>query len=520
MVARASQQVSPRALLPGTEVHGWRVLKVTGESRHGFTYQVMPVSPAGGMAVLKMGREPGDEQVERELALLMRRPPNRHVGSLFTRGRWPHETRGEPYFVMEWVAGYQLHFWAEVANPPLRVAVDKLATVALTLEHLHAEGILHRDLKPEHILIHQQDFRPILIDFGVWRHTSPEGLPPRLRALGTPHLLSPEAVAFWREHGDAPDAHYEYKPTDDVYALGVTAYRVLTGRWPYSPELSREELFSAIERHAMPSPRRANRRLPRALCEVLERLMARRVADRFQSCGEAHAALVAAVSLAGPEAMAARVYEPRVNPGFPPAPRPQPRNSWDTVSWAITALSLVLTVAVVGPRLNYLLRTKSVSRPEGPRAALAADGTECSQSSVLNMFNLQMGTLRLRPQEHATHKGSRVIDVRDSEQAVWTLQDPWNSRVPMGTQFHGRLWVRDRLYGRFDRMVFPDGRQVSICMELWKSEYVDGLDGEDSSLRFVAGIPLAEPSAAPGSGRVDIQDIEADSVKRWGSLRE
>jgi len=520
MVVRAeSRQVSPRALLPGTEVNGWRVVKATGESRHGFTYQVVPVS-LGEMAVLKMGREPGDAQVERELAQLMKRAPNRHVGSLLTRGRWPHETRGEPFFVMEWVAGYQLQFWAEAANPAIHRVVDKLATVALTLEHLHAEGILHRDVKPEHILIHQQDFRPVLIDFGVWRHTSPEGLPPGLKALGTPHLLSPEAVAYWREQGGKPDTRYEYKPTDDVYALGVTAYRVLTGRWPYSPQLPREDLFAAIERQAMPSPRRANRRLPRALCEVLERMMARRVKDRFQSCGAAHAALIAAVSLAGPEAMAARVYDPRVNPGFPPAPRPRPRNILDTVSWALVAVLMVLSVAVIVPRLRYLLRPAEASRPEGPRAALAAAGTPCAASAVSDMHNLGIGTLRLRPQEYATLKGSRVIDVRDSEQAVWAMQDPWASRVPVGTLFHGRIWVRDRLYGRFDRMVMPDGRQVPICMELRKSEYVNGLDGQDSTLRLVPGIALAEPSARPGAGRVDIQDIEADVVKRWGPLKQ
>jgi hypothetical protein len=113
-----------------------------------------------------------------------------------------------------------------------------------------------------------------------------------------------------------------------------------------------------------------------------------------------------------------------------------------------------------------------------------------------------------------------VIDVRDSEQVVWAMEDPWASRVPVGTLFHGRIWVRDRLYGRFDRLVFPDGKQVPVCMEFWKSEYVSGSAGQGSSLRLVPGIALAEPSAQPGIGRVDIQEIEADVVKRWGSLKD
>ncbi len=511
-------QVSPGPLEPGTEVQGWRIRGRLGTSRRHGTYLVESGAQPGELFVLKLARELDDERVGRELGLLMSRVSHPHVARLRTSGRWPDPATGTLYFVMDWVRGLSLDVWADNHNPSIRAVVDKLATVALTLEHLHAEGVLHRDLKPEHILVREPDGKPILIDFGVWRHVGGEQPTAPEMVLGTPHLLSPEAVAFWCQHGGKAGVHYPYKPTDDVYSLGVTAYRVLTGRWPFPRFLARRNLFEVIPLLEPHPADRLNRRLPRALGEVVQRMMAKQVRERFQSAGEAHAALVAALSFAGPEALEIPLYTPE--PKEPkPAPsraaRPRARAPWTQGLGVAMALGAVTAMAGLATHSQRVDKAKQ----EGLRAALAEEGTECSRNAIMYMRGYQIGTLRLRPQEHAAEKGSRVIEVRDSEQVVWAMEKPWTSRVPVGTEFHGRIWVRDRLYGRFDLLVFPDGKRVPVCMEFWKSEYTAGTAGQSEGLRFVPGIALAEPSAQPGVGRVDIQDIEADVVNRWGSLK-
>ena len=523
MAVRAEKkEESPGLLLPGTEVKGWRILSLMGESLRGVTYLVEGATQPRESFVLKLGRELGDERVGRELERLMTRVSHPHVARLRECGRWPDPIAGQFYLVMDCVDGVPLHTWAQTCNPSIGEVVDKLATVAMTLEHLHAEGILHRDLKPGHILVRDEDGKPILIDFGAWQCESRGASPPSKMGLGSNHLLSPEAMAFWREHRGKAGVHYDSKPTDEVYALGVSAYRVLTGQWPVPPHLVLPSHFEMIEKLPTRPPGQLNPRLPPAVCEVVQRMMAKQVRERFQSCAEAHAALVAAVSFAGPEALERSLREPEPKPEPPPVAPPEPvrprARAFRTRGMA-GAMVLGWFTALAALDTHSLRSPAPTAKEEGPRAALAPDGTPCSPRAILNMRGYQIGTLKLRPQEYAALEGSRVIEVRDDEQVVWAMQDRWNSRVPEGTLFHGRIWVRDRLYGRFDRLVLPDGKQVSVCMEFWKSEPASGPAGQEGDLRLVPGIALAEPSSQPGTGRVDIQDIEADLVKRWGALK-
>jgi serine/threonine-protein kinase len=531
-------QASPSALTPGAEVNGWRILGSLGEGGFGAAYRVEAVAQPGEFFVLELAREPGDERVERELVLLMNRAVHPHVVRLRDCGRWPHPATGHLYFVMDWVAGVPLHTWAETRNPTIRLVVEKLATVALTLKYLHAQGVMHRDIKPEHILIRESDGTPMLIGFGLGGDAGAERLAARAMGPGTPHLLSPEAVAFWREHGGT--AHYAHKPTDDVYALGVTAYRVLTGHWPFSPQLPREELFSAIETLTPPRPWDVNPKLPMAVNEVVQAMMAKRVEARYPSCAQAYAMLMAAVNYSGPRASAVNLFGDEPVPGAP-SPRSGrrrgQRQEWPTKAraerrtadaWLMGAakpLFLVVLAALAAlmvQRLPMLWRAKQSPHQKKPLPELKGPevtGLECPQEAIANMRWLSIGTLHLRPLEHAAQSGPLLIDVRDGEKVIWAMLDPWASRVPVGTRFHGQLWVRDRLYGRFDRMVQPDGKQLPVCLEFWKSEFVPSASGQGMSSRLVAGIELAQPRSEQGVGQVDIQAIETEPVRRWGVLK-
>ncbi|WP_224242923.1 serine/threonine protein kinase [Hyalangium gracile] len=310
MVVHAENfQVAPEALLPGTEVNGWRVRERLGAGGFGAAYQVESVLRPGEFYALKMARSLVDERTGREVALLLTRAVHPHVVRLHAFGRWPHPVTGYLYFIMDWVQGLALDTWAETHNPTVRSVVEKLAAVALTLENLHADGVLHRDLKPEHLLVRDTDGKPVLIDFGVGWYEGADNLTTQGLAPGTPHLRSPEAVAFWRKHGGRAGQRYAYSPADDQYALGVTSYRVLTGHWPFPPHLERKVLFGAIESLMPPAPSAVNPRVPRSVDEVILRMMAKRPQDRFPSCGAAHVALIGSLTFAGSPAVETELFK-------------------------------------------------------------------------------------------------------------------------------------------------------------------------------------------------------------------
>ncbi|MFU8896605.1 MAG: protein kinase domain-containing protein [Gammaproteobacteria bacterium] len=170
------------------------------------------------------------------------------------------------YIVMEYFAGGHLGERLGAGLPP-RTALGYLAQIAGALDAIHGVGILHRDLKPANIML-RDDATPVLIDFGVASLRDPGAeRAARGEVFGTPYYMSPE-----QGEGRAVDERA------DLYSLGVVFYELLTGRKPYvggSPVA-----VIGKHRHA-PLPA-----LPPG-CEacqpLLDRLMAKRPADRFAS---------------------------------------------------------------------------------------------------------------------------------------------------------------------------------------------------------------------------------------------
>jgi serine/threonine-protein kinase len=308
-------QVHPGALGPGTEVGPWRVVERLGVGGNGAVYRVEDMACPGDFYALKLALRQEDERSEREVHLLMSWGVHPNVVRLHACGRWPHPRTGYLYFVMDWVPGPALHTWVETANPTSRQLAEKIGKVALALGALHDRGVLHRDFKPEHVLIRETDGEPILLDFGVSRYTGADTLTTSVLPPATAHLLSPEAVHFLRTHSQRPGSRYEARATDDLHALGVTLYRLVTGYWPFSPELPADLLYAQIESAVPVAPADFNRRVPRALSDIILRLLAKKPEARFQSGHEVHAALVAAVALGGHERWEQPLFEWEDAPG-------------------------------------------------------------------------------------------------------------------------------------------------------------------------------------------------------------
>jgi len=199
-------------------------------------------------------------------------------------GRWPDARPLFLYIAMEYVRGQPLYAWAEATNPTARQVAGVVLALARELAVVHAAGVVHRDIKGANVLVREGTGRPVLVDFGLGtcegaRQVSAMLLP------GSFHYRSPEALRFRRERGW--DERYPATPGDDLWALGVVLYWLLTDRYPFDerhPDLQ----FHAIRTKQPEAPRILNPRVPEALealcLRMLEKAPEARHADARALC--------------------------------------------------------------------------------------------------------------------------------------------------------------------------------------------------------------------------------------------
>lgn len=177
---------------------------------------------------------------------------------------------GRPFFVMEFVEGEPLDTYCERRRLSTVQRLALVETVCDAVHHAHRNLVVHRDIKPQNILV-TEDGRPKLLDFGIGKLLSAEpGTGDDLtraedRAL-TPDYAAPELLA-----GEPVTTAV------DVYGLGVLLYRILSGRLPYPPGRSRAELLAQRDRpparlvDASPDGRRVSRELDAVVLKAMSR---------------------------------------------------------------------------------------------------------------------------------------------------------------------------------------------------------------------------------------------------------
>jgi serine/threonine-protein kinase len=132
---------------------------------------------------------------------------------------------GTPWFAMELVDGVPLTAWVTAHSPPLDVRLRLLADIAEAVAHAHGVAIIHRDLKPSNILVTPSG-EVKLVDFGIARQLEADGTITDQTHTGL-RLMTPAYAAPEQVRGEGIGVH------TDVYALGVLAYELLTGRLPH-----------------------------------------------------------------------------------------------------------------------------------------------------------------------------------------------------------------------------------------------------------------------------------------------
>ncbi|MDC0714626.1 serine/threonine-protein kinase [Stigmatella sp. ncwal1] len=229
--------VNPVSLPVDFEVGPWRVLRLRGWGSYGVVYQVEQAGLTGPFA-LKLAVHSWDPRFERERELLSRlRHP--HVPKLRDQGWWePPGGKAFPYLVMDWVEGVTLYEWAAAHPPTSRQVLRLLAQAARALEATHSVEGVHRDVKGGNMLV-RSDASLVLMDFGSGYYRGAPKLTHHMPSPGTSQYRSPESLRFHWEWRHDSTAHYAAQAADDVYALGMTAYRLITGRYP--PSASRFE---------------------------------------------------------------------------------------------------------------------------------------------------------------------------------------------------------------------------------------------------------------------------------------
>ncbi|MFP2912340.1 serine/threonine protein kinase, partial [Pyxidicoccus sp. 3LFB2] len=204
-------QVKPDALPPGTVVGGsWRLLERLGSGGYGAVYKVEALNDPGRYFALKLSHHPYEPRSMRELTLLMDKAVHPHIVAVHACGRWPDVVTGHFFFVMDWVPGPALHLWADLHNPSFQQFTEAARRVSLILDALHAMGVLHRDLKPEHILMRGPQGDPVLIDLGSGDYSGAPTLTTGPLPPGTLHLRSPESVRFHQRHWRRLDLRYAF----------------------------------------------------------------------------------------------------------------------------------------------------------------------------------------------------------------------------------------------------------------------------------------------------------------------
>jgi serine/threonine-protein kinase len=184
------------------------------------------------------------------------------------------EQDGMRYIAMEYVRGRSLYSIIEERGAiGLGYAVGVVEAVASALDYAHTQGAVHRDVKPQNIMIDVEG-RVLLTDFGIAQPPEGDGRRERLTRtgvfMGTPEYISPEQASAERVDGRS-----------DLYSLGIVTYEMITGKVPFSG--STLQIIVAHVQHAPPPPTSFAPDLPHEIDRVIGRILSKNPEQRFTS---------------------------------------------------------------------------------------------------------------------------------------------------------------------------------------------------------------------------------------------
>jgi eukaryotic-like serine/threonine-protein kinase len=342
----------------------------------GGRYELLQLLGQGGMgAVYKAA----DHEVNRIVALKVIRPElasnpeilARFKQELLLSSRVTHhnviriydlgEAQGVKFITMEYLEGENLYqILKERGKLQVAEAVAIMEQVASGLAAAHREGIIHRDLKPGNIMC-DKNGRVVLMDFGLARTFSGEGMTHTGTMMGTIEYMSPEQAQGM-----------EVKASSDIFTVGLILYELLAGVTPFYAESAIASLLKRTQQRAVPLSD-VDKNIPGKLSNIVAKCLEKDPANRYQNAAELDADLLAwqgrgegkKVSVSSSRLLMNRIRE---------------------VPWPRLAVTGVLIVAIAAGIAWYVIRRQQAAQaaPHAPVSVLVADFTNLTGDPLLD----------------------------------------------------------------------------------------------------------------------------------------
>jgi serine/threonine protein kinase len=230
----------------GDRIGHFKILQLIGEGGFGSVYmaeQERPVRRRVALKIIKLGMDTkaivARFEQERQALALMDHP---NIAKVLDAGA---TQSGRPYFVMELVKGDPITEFSDKGGLRIEERLQLFTQVCQAVQHAHTKGIIHRDIKPNNVLVSTQDGRPLarVIDFGIakateHRLTEKTFFTEMRQLIGTPEYMSPEQA----------EGSLDIDTRTDVYSLGVLLYELLTGSTPFDGKRLRSAAFGELQR--------------------------------------------------------------------------------------------------------------------------------------------------------------------------------------------------------------------------------------------------------------------------------
>jgi tRNA A-37 threonylcarbamoyl transferase component Bud32 len=259
----------------GQKVGKFEVIDTVGQGAFGTVYMARDpeLDRVVAIKVPRSGNLAGPQDLDRFLREARSVAQLRHpsIVSVHEVG----QVEGVPFLVSDFVRGVTLADLMSARRPGFREAAELVASVADALQYAHAQGVVHRDVKPSNIMI-GEDGTPHLMDFGLAKREAGEiTMTIEGQVLGTPAYMSPEQA---RGEAHAVDKR------GDVYSLGVVLYQLLTGELPFRG--TQRMLLHQVLHDEPRAPRSLNDHIPRDLETICLKAMAKEPGRRYATARE------------------------------------------------------------------------------------------------------------------------------------------------------------------------------------------------------------------------------------------
>jgi len=333
---------------------------------------------------------------------------------------------GHPYIVMEYLRGPSLAAYLRGLDgrneklQPAQVA-RLLSVLARALDYAHEQGVIHRDIKPGNIILHNKKGQfssdqplslltePVITDFGLVRIADATTQTSSGKLSGTPAYMSPEQV-----HGLSVDHR------SDIYSLGIVLYELIAGHVPFEADTSWAVIFKHV--NALPPPIPG---IQPPVQKVIDRALQKNPDMRYQTCRELAVDYMDAIG------MVSEVNPLRMGTPLPVTPQPEPvpasekrdqpmGSGWKRMAAFALAGLVLLTLAIWG---------FSVFSPPGSTAEPSVI-PQTGEEAAVGLLRFQDGTA---PADQVTISTANMeLPPEGSQYEAWLIQDDGEQRISLG----------------------------------------------------------------------------------------